>query len=78
MPIEVKHALSGSNVAEWRIPTCSKLAALHRKDTVRMENLPHGRSAIGNKWVFKVKAKPDGSFDRFKARLVSHGFCPRA
>jgi hypothetical protein len=32
-----------------------------------MEILPLGRIAIGNKWVFKVKAKVYGSIDRFKA-----------
>jgi hypothetical protein len=43
-----------------------------------MENLPLGRNAIGNKCVFKVKAKLDGSVDRFKARLVCKGFSQRA
>jgi histone deacetylase 1/2 len=43
-----------------------------------MENLPLGRNAIGNKWVFKVKAKTDGSVDRFKARLFAQGFSQRA
>ena len=35
---------------------------------------PHGRKAIGNKWVLKVKRKVDGSIDRHKARLVEKGF----
>jgi histone deacetylase 1/2 len=43
-----------------------------------MENLPIGRNTIGNKWVFPAKAKPDGSIDRFKARLVAQGFSQRA
>jgi hypothetical protein len=43
-----------------------------------MENLPLGRNAIGNKWVIKVKAKQDGSVDRFKDRPVAKGFNPRA
>lgn len=37
-------------------------------------NLPKDRKAISNKWVFKIKKKPDGSRERYKARLVVRGF----
>eukprot|EP00873_Tetraselmis_striata_P002664 jgi/Tetstr1/422928/TSEL_013708.t1 len=36
------------------------------------------RHAIGNKWVFKVKANSDGSVNRFKARLAAQGFSQQA
>ncbi|KAK4400762.1 Retrovirus-related Pol polyprotein from transposon TNT 1-94 [Sesamum angolense] len=37
-------------------------------------DLPPGCTAIGYKWIFKKKLKPDGSIDNFKARLVVKGF----
>ena len=35
---------------------------------------PPGQNVIGSRWVFKVKEKPDGTVDKFKARLVAQGF----
>ncbi|KAL0315343.1 UNVERIFIED_CONTAM: Retrovirus-related Pol polyprotein from transposon TNT 1-94 [Sesamum radiatum] len=37
-------------------------------------DLPPGCTTIGCKWIFKKKMKPDGSVDKFKARLVARGF----
>jgi hypothetical protein len=67
VPIDIKYALNVTYVAAWRSAIRSELASLHNKGTFRMENLLLGRNAIGNKWIFKVKAKPDGLVDRFKA-----------
>jgi histone deacetylase 1/2 len=37
---------------------------------------PHAR-AITGKWVFRIKLKPDGTLDRYKARWVVRGFHQR-
>jgi hypothetical protein len=39
--------------------------------------LPHGCKAIGSKLVFKVKRNPDGTVERYKARLFAKGFGQR-
>jgi hypothetical protein len=72
--IDIKHALSGKYVAAWHKVICSELASLHNKGTLHMENPALGRNAIGKNWVFKVKTIPDGSVNRFKARLIAQGF----
>jgi hypothetical protein len=52
--------------------------SLLQNQTWILQDLPPGRKAVANKWVYKVKSKPDGSIDRFKARLVAKGFSQSA
>lgn len=51
-----------------------EIAALEANDTWEITDLPHGKKAIGSKWHYKVKFKPDGTIDKYKARFVVRGF----
>ena len=39
--------------------------------TWEITELPPGRTAIGCRWVYAVKTKPDGEFEKAKARKLS-------
>ena len=56
----------------------SELNSLKENKTWDIVNLPKGGKALPCKWVFRVKTNPDGSIDKFKARLVIKGFNQRA
>src|SRR5688572_23357200 len=51
-----------------------EIKALVDNGTWELVDLPKGKKPIGNKWVYKLKLKKDGSVDRYKARLVAKGF----
>ena len=45
--------------------------------TWELTRLPHGKNAIGSRWVSKIKKNSDGSIDRYKGRLVAKGYAQR-
>ena len=44
------------------------------KGTWELVDLPEGRKAIGNRWVFIKKFDEKENLTRFKVRLVAQGF----
>jgi hypothetical protein len=47
---------------------------LEKTHTWNLINLPRSKSAIGCKWVYKIKTKSDGTIEQYKARLVAKGY----
>ncbi|XP_074306525.1 uncharacterized protein LOC141641775 [Silene latifolia] len=58
----------------WREAMSKEIDALEKNGTWKLVPLPRGKKPIGCKWVYKIKYRADGTVERYKARLVAHGF----
>ena len=70
-PRTVKQALQDPH---WHQAMEVEYTALLKTNTWTLVPPPPHGNVIDCKWVFKLKYKPDGSIDLYKARLVSKGF----
>lgn len=62
---------------QWMQAVNAELNSLQKMNTWELVNRQEKQKVIDSKWVFKIKYKPDGSIERFKARLVARGFMQR-
>jgi hypothetical protein len=61
----------------WRRAMMEEMKSIEDNTPWFLTNLPLGRSAIGLKWVFKVKRDEQGNITKHKARLVVKGYTQR-
>lgn len=71
IPYTYKQACTYSN---WLAVMKTKLNALENNNTCLIVPKPSNHHVIDCDWIFKVKYKPDGSIERYKARLIAKGF----
>lgn len=62
---------------EWRAAMSTEFTALTSNGTWELVPLSIHQNLVGCKWVFRLKRKPDGSIDKYIARLVAKGFHQR-
>ena len=76
-PRSFREATLRSDSEEWIEAALEELLAHARNGTWTLVELPPGRTAVGSRWVFRIKHLPDGEVERYKARLVAKGYSQR-
>jgi transposase InsO family protein len=72
-PESYAEASHSQEVRKWRVAMDDEMSSLMTNNTWELVELPRGKRALHNKWVYRIKEEADGS-KRYKARLVVKGF----
>ena len=72
-PRSYSEAMRSIDSTFWQEAINSELESIRNNHTWVLTDLPRACKPLSSKWVFKKKLKPDGSIDKFKARLVVCG-----
>lgn len=73
-PKSYREILEREDRDEWIDATLKEIENLYDNDTFEFVEKPKDTPLVTSKWVFKLKTRPDGSVDKYKARLVARGF----
>lgn len=55
------------SISQWGDVMHNEIEALERNQTLCITTFPLSKKAIGCKWVYKIKKRPDTSTERYKA-----------
>ncbi|KAL2234657.1 UNVERIFIED_CONTAM: Retrovirus-related Pol polyprotein from transposon TNT 1-94 [Sesamum indicum] len=69
-------AVNDAHKSKWELAMNDEMNSLKKKDTWELCQLPKGKKALQNRWVYRVKKESDGK-KRYKARFVVKGFQKR-
>ena len=62
--------MTSSDAPMWKEAINSEIESIMHNHTWEIVDLPSGAKNIACKWIFKRKLKPDGSIEKYKARLL--------
>jgi hypothetical protein len=72
-PLDYEDIKNLEDRKKWYQAVLEELRALDINETWTYTKLPPGKTAINNKWVFRLKKDANGEPQRYKARLVIKG-----
>lgn len=73
-PLTFKEAIGRRDGDQWKLAMADEINSLGRCNVWKLVPRPRDTNIVTNRWVFKIKKKPDGVIDRYRARLVARGF----
>lgn len=73
-PVTYEEAIHCDEKDKWIKAMEEEHSSLVKNGVWQLVDLPKGAKLVDNRWVYRVKRKPDNSIERFKARLVARGF----
>ncbi|XP_019230959.1 PREDICTED: mucin-5AC-like [Nicotiana attenuata] len=74
LPLAPTTFAQANKYPEWKTSMKDEYTALMRNSTWTLVPPYPSQNVVGFKWVYRVQHKPDGSVDRYKARLVANVF----
>lgn len=72
-PNSYSEAMKRKDKDLWLQAMKEELGALRKNDVWKLVDRPNG-NIVSNRWVLRIKRKPNGQIDRYRARLVARGF----
>lgn len=73
-PMTYAEAVKRPDAKHWVEAMDDEMSSLKKNKVWTLVERPKNTNIVTNRWVYKVKRKPNGEVDRHRARLVARGF----
>jgi hypothetical protein len=73
-PKTIAEANSSPDADYWKEAVRSEMDSIMSNGTWEVVERPYGCKPVGCKWVLQKKLRPDGTIDKYKAKLVAKGY----
>ena len=73
-PKTIDEAYSSPDADSWKEAVRCEMDSIMTNGTWKVVDRPYGCQPVGCKWMFKKKLRPDGTIEKYKARLVAKSY----
>ena len=74
VPKTLSEAYASSDAEYWKEAVRSEMDSIMANGTWEIIDRPIECKPVGCKWIFKKKLRPDGTIEKYKARLMAKGY----